>query len=65
MDLKVSEGLVLLCFPAQGDLRRMWSEPFHSKSSSSRFLEVWWNREKVTWTSALVLFTLTCGFVVS
>lgn len=27
---------------SQGDLRRMWSEPFHSKSSSSRFLEVWW-----------------------
>ncbi|KAB1255267.1 Signal peptide peptidase-like 3 [Camelus dromedarius] len=25
---------------SQGDLRRMWSEPFHSKSSSSRFLEV-------------------------
>ncbi|XP_045152647.1 signal peptide peptidase-like 3 [Echinops telfairi] len=24
----------------KGDLRRMWSEPFHSKSSSSRFLEV-------------------------
>ncbi|KAJ6659045.1 hypothetical protein lerEdw1_019347 [Lerista edwardsae] len=24
----------------KGDLRRMWSEPFHSKASSSRFLEV-------------------------
>nr|XP_023690207.1 signal peptide peptidase-like 3 isoform X3 [Paramormyrops kingsleyae] len=24
----------------KGDLRRMWSEPFHAKSSSSRFLEV-------------------------
>ncbi|XP_015678518.1 signal peptide peptidase-like 3 [Protobothrops mucrosquamatus] len=24
----------------KGDLRRMWSEPFHSKSTSSRFLEV-------------------------
>ncbi|XP_016108609.1 signal peptide peptidase-like 3 [Sinocyclocheilus grahami] len=24
----------------KGDLRRMWSEPFHTKSSSSRFLEV-------------------------
>lgn len=29
----------------KGDLRRMWSEPFHSKSSSSRFLEVWWITE--------------------
>lgn len=28
------------CDP-QGDLRRMWSEPFHAKTSSSRFLEVW------------------------
>lgn len=28
-------------FAPQGDLRRMWSEPFHAKSSSSRFLEVW------------------------
>lgn len=28
-------------FFEQGDLRRMWSEPFHTKSSSSRFLEVW------------------------
>lgn len=24
----------------KGDLRRMWSEPFHAKTSSSRFLEV-------------------------
>ncbi|XP_013984025.2 signal peptide peptidase-like 3 isoform X1 [Salmo salar] len=24
----------------KGDLRRMWSEPFHTKASSSRFLEV-------------------------
>ncbi|XP_077317610.1 signal peptide peptidase-like 3 isoform X1 [Lithobates pipiens] len=24
----------------KGDLRRMWSEPFHAKASSSRFLEV-------------------------
>ncbi|MEE6513816.1 hypothetical protein FKM82_021645 [Ascaphus truei] len=24
----------------QGDLRRMWSEPFHTKATSSRFLEV-------------------------
>ncbi|KAF3848981.1 hypothetical protein F7725_015478 [Dissostichus mawsoni] len=24
----------------KGDLRRMWSEPFHTKTSSSRFLEV-------------------------
>ncbi|KAJ1093407.1 hypothetical protein NDU88_006508 [Pleurodeles waltl] len=24
----------------KGDLRRMWSEPFHTKSNSSRFLEV-------------------------
>ncbi|GCB76454.1 hypothetical protein scyTo_0016560 [Scyliorhinus torazame] len=24
----------------KGDLRRMWSEPFHSKANSSRFLEV-------------------------
>ncbi|GAA6074611.1 signal peptide peptidase-like 3, partial [Tachysurus ichikawai] len=23
-----------------GDLRRMWSEPFHTKSSSSRFMDV-------------------------
>lgn len=23
----------------------MWSEPFHSKSSSSRFLEVWWSSD--------------------
>lgn len=28
-----------VCGP-QGDLRRMWSEPFHAKTSSSRFLEV-------------------------
>lgn len=27
----------------QGDLRRMWSEPFHAKASTSRFLEVWCN----------------------
>lgn len=25
----------------KGDLRRMWSEPFHTKAQSSRFLEVW------------------------
>ena len=29
-----------VCGP-QGDLRRMWSEPFHTKNSGSRFLEVW------------------------
>uniref|UniRef100_A0A8D0LA63 Signal peptide peptidase like 3 n=1 Tax=Sphenodon punctatus TaxID=8508 RepID=A0A8D0LA63_SPHPU len=30
----------LLPLLTMGDLRRMWSEPFHSKSTSSRFLEV-------------------------
>lgn len=29
-----------VCCAPQGDLRRMWSEPFHTKTNSSRFLEV-------------------------
>ncbi|XP_023616163.1 signal peptide peptidase-like 3 isoform X1 [Myotis lucifugus] len=38
--LKVREAITWHWSWIWGDLRRMWSEPFHSKSSSSRFLEV-------------------------